>query len=68
VLSVARLIWDPAFNLRLLAAALGFLWLFTASIARLRRRTALRDLDASESQREPPGAAEGGFDASGDLA
>jgi hypothetical protein len=36
VLSVAWLIWDPAFNLLLLAAALGFLWLFATSIALLR--------------------------------
>jgi hypothetical protein len=36
VLSVAWLIWDPAFNLLLLAAALGFLWLFATSIALMR--------------------------------
>jgi hypothetical protein len=33
VLSVAWLIWDPAFSLLLLAAALGFLWLLATSIA-----------------------------------
>jgi hypothetical protein len=36
MLSVAWLIWDPAFNLLLLADALGFLWLFATSIALLR--------------------------------
>jgi len=36
VLSVASLIWDPAFNLLLLAAALGFLWLLATSIALIR--------------------------------
>jgi hypothetical protein len=36
VLSVAWLIWAPAFNLLLLAAALGFLWLCATSIALIR--------------------------------
>jgi hypothetical protein len=36
LLSVTWLIWDPAFNLLLLAAFLGFLWLFATSIALVR--------------------------------
>jgi hypothetical protein len=36
LLSVAWLVWDPAFGLLLLAAALGFLWLFATSIALMR--------------------------------
>lgn len=36
VLSVAWLIWDPAFTLLLLAAALAFFWLFATSVALLR--------------------------------
>jgi hypothetical protein len=36
VLSIAWLIWAPAFNLLLLAAGLTFLWLFATSIVLIR--------------------------------
>jgi len=63
VLSVAWLIWEPAFSLLMLAAALGLLWLFVTSSPSYGRRSPTQDTRASgppcDATRPKSGASRG---------